>query len=98
LPRWPAIWAPREPAEPERGVRMTCVVEFEPGDLEWLWADRVPLGMLTRFAGDPKLARSLVTLAMAAGFAWSPLHRVRSRIGAGTRREGFGPGSKRSWY
>ena len=64
-----AVSAPREPAEPERGVRMKCVVEFEPRDVEWLWADRVPLGMLTMFAGDPKLGKSFVTLAMAAALS-----------------------------
>ena len=35
-------------------------------DVEWLWTGRVPLGMLTMFAGDPKLGKSYVTLAMAA--------------------------------
>jgi len=64
-----AVSAPREPAEPERGVRMKCVVEFKPRDVEWLWADRVPLGMLTMFAGDPKLGKSFVTLAMAAALS-----------------------------
>ena len=34
--------------------------------VEWLWAGRVPLGMITMFAGDPKLGKSYVTLAMAA--------------------------------
>jgi hypothetical protein len=59
--------APRgEAAEPQRGVRMTCAGEFEPREIEWLWAGRVPLGMITMFAGDPKLGKSLVTLAMAA--------------------------------
>jgi len=54
------------PAQPERGVRMTCVGQFEPRAIEWLWADRVPLGMITMFAGDPKLGKSFVTLALAA--------------------------------
>ncbi len=54
------------PGEPERGVRMTCVGQFEPRTIEWLWADRVPLGMITMFAGDPKLGKSFVTLALAA--------------------------------
>jgi hypothetical protein len=56
LPRLPTVSAPQEPAEPDRGVRMKCMVEFEPRDVEWLWADRVPLGMLTLFAGDPMAA------------------------------------------
>ena len=64
-----SVSAPRAPAEPDRGVRMKCVVDFEPRDVEWLWADRVPLGMLTMFAGDPKLGKSFVTLAMAAALS-----------------------------
>jgi hypothetical protein len=31
-------------------------------DLESLWAGRVPLAMITMFAGDPKLGKSFVTL------------------------------------
>jgi hypothetical protein len=45
---------------------MTCVVQFEPRKVEWLWSNRVPLGMITMFAGDPKLGKSFVTLALAA--------------------------------
>jgi hypothetical protein len=48
---------------------MTCAVQFEPRDVEWLWENRVPLGMLTMFAGDPKLGKSFVTLAMAAALS-----------------------------
>lgn len=34
--------------------------------VDWLWPGRVPLGMLTMFAGDPKLGKSLVTMWLAA--------------------------------
>ncbi len=51
---------------PENRVRMTCAFDLEPREVEWLWAGRVPLGMITMFAGDPKLGKSIVTLAMAA--------------------------------
>jgi putative DNA primase/helicase len=34
--------------------------------VEWLWEPRIPLGMLTLFAGDPKLGKSLSALAIAA--------------------------------
>jgi hypothetical protein len=51
-------------AEPERRVRLTCAVNLAPREVEWLWAGRVPLGMITMFAGDPKLGKSYVTLAM----------------------------------
>jgi hypothetical protein len=49
--------------EPERRVRLTCAVDLEPRDVDWLWQGRVPLGMITMFAGDPKLGKSYVTLA-----------------------------------
>ena len=55
--------------EPEARVRLTCAVDLEPREVEWLWAGRVPLGMITMFAGDPKLGKSFVTLAMAAALS-----------------------------
>ena len=48
---------------------MTRVDQFEPRAIDWLWAGRVPLGMITMFAGDPKLGKSYVTLAMAAALS-----------------------------
>ena len=47
-------------------VKMTCAADISPRDVEWLWPGRVPLGMLTLFAGEPKLGKSYVTLALAA--------------------------------
>jgi putative DNA primase/helicase len=63
-----AVGPGTEPADPHAqvGVRMTRADQFEPRSVEWLWADRVPLGMITMFAGGPKLGKSFVTLAMAA--------------------------------
>jgi hypothetical protein len=61
--------AARKSDAPERGVRMTCAVDLEPREVEWLWPGRVPLGMITMFAGDPKLGKSLVTLAIAAALS-----------------------------
>jgi hypothetical protein len=34
--------------------------------IEWLWRPYIPLGMLTKFAGDPKLGKSFVTASIAA--------------------------------
>jgi putative DNA primase/helicase len=48
---------------------MTRALDFEPCEVEWLWAGRVPLGMMTMFAGDPKLGKSFVTLTMAAALS-----------------------------
>ena len=51
----------------ERGVRMTRAVDFEPREIEWLWTGRVPLGMMTLFAGDPKLGKASVTPGHGCG-------------------------------
>ena len=48
-------------------------------------------------ADGPVLAADLRRASQEAGFAWTTLSRARSRIGAVTRREGFGPGSKYYW-
>ncbi len=47
-------------------VRMTRASEIAPRPVDWLWRGRVPLGMLTMFAGDPKLGKSFVALSVAA--------------------------------
>ncbi len=46
-----------------------CAVDLGLRQVEWLWPGRVPLGMITMFAGDPKLGKSYVTLAMAAALS-----------------------------
>jgi RecA-family ATPase len=45
---------------------MTCTADVICRPVEWQWRDRVPRGMLTLFAGDPKLGKSFVTVAMTA--------------------------------
>jgi putative DNA primase/helicase len=55
--------------EPRRRVRLTCALDLKPRAVDWLWSGRVPLGMITMFAGDPKLGKSYVTLAMAAALS-----------------------------
>ncbi len=72
-------------AEPERRVRLTCAVNLQTREVEWLWAGRVPLGMITMFAGDPKLGKSYVTLSMAAAVSRGlplPMSDVPSRAGS----------------
>ncbi len=59
----------RQPAGLERGVKMIRALDLEPREVDWLWSCRVPLGMMTMFAGDPKLGKSYVTLAMAAALS-----------------------------
>jgi hypothetical protein len=40
------------------------LIETEP--VEWLWPERVPLGMLTMLVGDPGLGKSLLSVDVAA--------------------------------
>ena len=58
-----------EPIPLKCGVRMRRALDVEPREIDWLWVGRVPLGMTTMFAGDPKLGKSYVTLAMAAALS-----------------------------
>ena len=53
-------------AAPRPRFRMTRAADVTCRPVEWLWGDRVPRGMLSLFAGDPKLGKSLVTIATAA--------------------------------
>jgi hypothetical protein len=62
--------APYAEIKPRPSSREPCkllpIEDLTMRNVEWLWDTRVPLGMLTLFAGDPKLGKSFVTLAMAA--------------------------------
>lgn len=42
------------------------VSEIEREEVAWLWLNRIPLGKLTLFDGDPGLGKSWLTLAIAA--------------------------------
>jgi putative DNA primase/helicase len=46
--------------------KLTCAADVVARPVDWLWRPRVPRGELTLFAGDPKLGKSYVTVAMAA--------------------------------
>lgn len=56
---------PIEDAEPARAVivRMDTV---QPRAIEWLWADRIPMGKLTLIVGNPGVAKSFLTMDIAA--------------------------------
>jgi hypothetical protein len=58
--------APEPGADEVLPVVMRAASEIEPLPVEWLWKPRLPLGMLSLFAGDPKLGKSFVTTAIAA--------------------------------
>ena len=40
--------------------------EVKQEEIDWLWPNRVPMGMLTLIAGDPGVGKSFLTLYMAA--------------------------------
>jgi putative DNA primase/helicase len=64
----PESTGPRPAAAPptRNKAELICTADIRPKAVEWLWQDRVPLGMLTLFAGDPKLGMSYLTLTLAA--------------------------------
>jgi AAA domain len=47
-------------------VRMQRMNDIEPQDVDWLWPNRIPQGMLTMFVGMPGVGKSFVTLDIAA--------------------------------
>lgn len=56
-------------------IRVSDVVERP---IEWLWPNRIPLGKITLFQGDPSVGKSTVTLDIAAritkGATWPDGH------------------------
>jgi hypothetical protein len=66
-------------------VVMRAASEIRPLAVEWLWEPRLPLGMLSLFAGEPKLGKSLVTVALAATVSrGAPLPLDDRRAGPGS--------------
>jgi putative DNA primase/helicase len=47
-------------------IRLTRAADIRARPVEWLWEGRVPLGMLSLWAGAPKLGKSYVSLSLAA--------------------------------
>ncbi len=83
----PADLSDPPPAEPDRPrCKLTRAADIQVRPVEWLWDGRIPLGMLTLFAGDPKLGKSFVTTALAANVS-------RGAPNPGDDRSPAGPGS-----
>lgn len=61
-----ASFAPRAPAAARTAPVTRRLSEVTPETLQWLWAERVPLGKLTLLAGDPGLGKSFLTMDFAA--------------------------------
>jgi hypothetical protein len=74
---------PPEPKPPAFGLRVLRSSDVEPELIEWLWKDRIPLGKLTLFSGNPDVGKSqAVVIAVqcwcairAGGARWSSLPR-----------------------
>ena len=62
----PPIEATDPASSSKSSVTMRRASDIRPLIVEWLWRGRIPPGMLTLLAGDPKLGKSFVTMAMAA--------------------------------
>jgi putative DNA primase/helicase len=60
---------PIEPAVIKRRARLTRVSSIKVQEIEWLWKPRLPLGMLSLLAGDPKLGKSLTTIGLGAAIS-----------------------------
>jgi hypothetical protein len=58
--------APTGDGDPRPTARLTRASTITPRDVEWLWRDRIPRGMLTLISGDPKLGKSYLMFAMTA--------------------------------
>ncbi len=45
---------------------LVCLANVQPERIAWLWPERIALGKLTMFAGDPGLGKSMLTAELAA--------------------------------
>jgi putative DNA primase/helicase len=52
--------------DPSPKAQMVSASAIPPARVEWLWPGRIPMGTLTLFSGDPKLGKSLASLAVIA--------------------------------
>lgn len=56
------------------GPQLTTLSNVEPTEVQWLWKNRIPLGMLSIIAGDPNSGKSTLLVDMAArissGSSW----------------------------
>jgi putative DNA primase/helicase len=62
----PAGFPGTKPMETCVGLDIESFIDVKPEPLTWLWKDKIPLGKLTIFAGDPSRGKSLVTVDIAA--------------------------------
>lgn len=74
------------PKQDSRGSRSVTVrfSDIQTEEIHWLWPERIALGKLTLFVGDPNVGKSLLTSDIAAiiskGRMW-PVDNTESQIG-----------------
>ena len=56
--------------------RWTLASDVRPESVDWLWADRVPLGMVTVFGGSPGVGKSSILYDLAARTSRDGLHVI----------------------
>jgi len=82
-----AISSPDKQKKPDPAVvEITTLSEIEPKDVQWLWRNRFPLGMLSVISGDPNVGKSTVVTDMAAritsGTPWPDLRLEPNPVGS----------------
>ena len=67
-------------------LKMTRFADIKSRDLEWLWEDKVPLGMFTLIIGDGGIGKSTIAIDMAGhittGKPWPTHPSVPCRVGS----------------
>jgi hypothetical protein len=56
----------RNPHDIGSPVVAVCLADVKPQPISWLWREKIALGKVSMFAGDPGLGKSMLTTAMAA--------------------------------
>lgn len=79
------VEAKTETGQPQRQAVLVNFEDMEVEKIEWLWEQRIPLGMLSLVTGDPDLGKSTVTLDIASrisrGGVWPDNPEYRARKG-----------------
>jgi putative DNA primase/helicase len=80
----PAVPRGKPSAKPLERLVALNMAEIELKPIEWLWPERMAIGKVSGFAGDPDLGKSLLTLDLAArvtrGDYW-PVNGGRAPLG-----------------
>ena len=79
----PAGFPGQRPQETSAEVALESFRDIRAESVRWLWGQRIPLGKLTIFAGDPGKGKSLVTVDVAARLSRGATFPDGARCNAG---------------